>query len=218
MRSLILSVDSDVGPDILDLAVAHYSMYDVEIIISSISPLSYTIQLPAWAGKVVSSPPRARFSLSEARNQGAFAAKGDVLIFSDVDTFASLRLPSNLIVRGVKRRDLTNGVFSEKYQCSNSPLQITRDMFMEVGGYCEEYSGWGYEDSDFEHKWPVQVYDFDAEAIHIQWIHTIVSNKPSWARGSDANREIFDRRMKLSREERVKIDRAFLEAKYIKKV
>ena len=96
--------------------------------------------------KVVRIPGETRFNLSRARNAGAAAAGGaEWLGFFDADilldeSFASKVVPS-----------LRRGAY---YRSSAATLQTWgsiichRDDFHAIGGYDENYEGWGGEDDD----------------------------------------------------------------------
>jgi hypothetical protein len=212
-RSLILTLDNSIAEEIVYGAVADFRCQEepnFEVVISSIGPLLWSPKSDAI--KIIESPAQPRFSLAKARNQAWKVAQGEQLIFCDIDTrFQLSRLPKGDLVRGILRRDVGPNLIGEPYRCACSPIAVSRKLFRELGGYCESYVGWGYEDSDFEHKWSYPSKDVDAGAIHLLEVHRIAS-RPTWGHSTDQNRELFLERMKLTREQRIAADaRAFAE-------
>jgi hypothetical protein len=100
-----------------------------------------------------------------------------------------------------------DGVPGEYYRCTNSPMVITRKLFEEIGGYCELYSGWGYEDSHFEHKLEGKIIEFKSNADHLLNIHNLVSSSTGWGRGKDTNRQLFFDLQNKSLVDRISDDR-----------
>lgn len=214
--SLIISVDSEIDRELVESMVnLHRRVLDggTEIIVSS---YGYRDDI-SLCDRLVSSPGGGVFSLSVTRNNGARASSHPWLAFTDIDVCFADMLPEMAdqgyqVVRGVTRQDVQelgeafthNGPF---YQCANSPILISRSLFEHVGGYCERYHGWGYEDSDFEHKIDVPILDYDSRSSHILLIHDVVSGNPGWNHGSDQNREFYRKRRDLSKEERLVADR-----------
>jgi hypothetical protein len=156
------------------------------------------------------------FSLARARNAGAQRARMEWLIFTDMDTCYEHNLFEKMVkdgrpaLAGRTRRDVPNlasfGMASPFYACANSPLVIRRDLFTSVGGYCPRYSRWGYEDSDFEHKLDA-LPSFDSKARHILSIHNLIVRNADWRHGAETNRPLFEERMRLTREERIREDK-----------
>ncbi len=154
------------------------------------------------------------FSLSKTRNVGARAAKGDFLIFGDVDVHYVGQLHGLVsstphpAFRGRWRRDVQSigdRSVAERYESGPAPMFIRRDLFEKIGGFHEGYVNYGFEDSDFLHKiggddCPV----VDAGAVHVLDVHRLFPSN-EWDRG-DGNREIFNARMAKSVEERIAED------------
>jgi len=158
------------------------------------------------------------FNLSKARNMGACMTRSKWLLFCDADIVFSKDIQemtdiNQPVVRGTIRRDDIDPV--HRYKCANSPILIQRDFYFDVGGYCELYRGWGYEDSDFEHKLPVAPVDYNAEALHIMKIHNEISGNKLWKYGSDDNKELFIKRMSEPVEKRINDDKQVL-TEYLK--
>lgn len=151
------------------------------------------------------------FNLSHARNSGAKLSSTDWLIFSDIDTiynnnvFEEMIKQNQNIIRGVSRTDIENieSPLRDFYKCANSPIIFQRDYFFDIGGYCEEFKTYGYEDSDLSHKVNF-IQDFDSKAMHILSIHKYKCSTWNW--GSDNNKTIFEERLKLSKKERIETD------------
>lgn len=156
------------------------------------------------------------FNLAKTRNLGANQAKTDWIIFSDVDTVYDRDLFERMIelkhdtVAGRSRMDVPTmeqiGLNFPTYECANSPILIRRELFDSVGGYCELYDKWGYEDSDFEHKLEGGIPAFDSRSYHILGIHRLTSTNISWSWGGDENRRLFESRMSIPISERIAFD------------
>src|SRR5574343_911061 len=142
------------------------------------------------------------FSLSRARNAGAKQAQTEWLAFTDIDTFFSRDLFERMLAIGSSATGgKTRGdveLLTDMFLCPDpvfthcgfAPMLIKKELFESVGGYCEQYSGWGYEDSDFEHK--VEITPYISNAYHILTIHKLISGNPQWNWGSENNRKLFD--------------------------
>lgn len=217
--SLILSVDGTIPISLLNTVVEHHrrTLKSVEIIISSCGVLKDTPN----SDKVACVPNPFMFNLSRTRNAGARVSSCDWLVFCDIDTvlrpvldeMVNLLSPTSPAIRGVSRQDvpLLDGCYAQDgpyYKCANSPIIVERKFFESIGGYCERYNGWGYEDSDFEHKMNIPIIDFDSKSCHVMEIHDIVSIRVGyWNRGSDQNQSLFESRVYEAREDRIEYDR-----------
>lgn len=157
------------------------------------------------------------FNISRARNCGSKNVKSEWLIFADADTCFDHDLFERMIaigadaVAGKTRRDidsindLETSTNTSYYHCGFAPLLIRRELFERVGGYCEEFKGYGFEDSDFEHKLPELPVTFDSKAHHIVSVHRAIASN-GWNKDPNANSDLFWSRQKMSKEERIKID------------
>lgn len=205
--TLIIPVDSNVPAGIInEIVQLHRRQYpDLEIIISSSGVLTGVNDCIVKCSEKYDV-----FSLSRTRNAGALASSRKLLLFCDIDiTFGPIiddMIAAGNAVKGISRYDRVNGITGRLYRCANSPLLIQKDLFESIGGYCEEYAGWGFEDADFEHKLCCKMIDFDSRAIHIWEIHSIVSSNKAWNHGSENNRALFETRLKLPLEERIRND------------
>jgi hypothetical protein len=212
--SLILPVSVEVPTDVIEAVIRDY--INSAIINHEIIVVDYNSRYrPIQNAHVY--PVDGYFNLAEARNYGARQATGETLVFSDIDicyepyTIINMLKWNVPVVRGVTRGDVEN--IGDKptsyYKCSNSPMMINAWYFRQLGGYCEDYKSWGYEDSDFEHKLlaiPIsRIQDFDTKAIHVKSIHQYKS--PTWKHGNDDNRGIFERRLLLPVCDRIQYDR-----------
>jgi glycosyltransferase involved in cell wall biosynthesis len=94
------------------------------------------------------------FNMTVARNKGAEIAKGEFLLFSDVDVIFSsdliekLVIPDNDVIYGRIRKQ--NGEFV--YRITYLAL-IKKDFFIKIGGFDERFAGYyGYDDVFLEWK------------------------------------------------------------------
>ncbi len=204
LNTLIIPVSSDVPQDIITEVYRSYCRVTIPINIQ----FSYCDE---------------PFSLARARNRGAQRAVSEWLIFSDVDMvyeddlFARMLALGVPAVVGASRADVISTDLSahgEFYHCSCAPLLIRRDLFESVGGYCEDYVGWGYEDSQFSNKLP-SIVNYDSKGYHMLSIHHLVSAKPSWGWGLDRNRALFDQHMILPLKTRIAVDKANYEKRSV---
>jgi len=187
---------------------------DIEIIASN---NGIRIDGDLWCHCLIQTDFSENFNLSKQRNQGAKHSRGEWLAFSDCDIYYNSNLFKKMIetgfdvVRGntLRNKDTVNsGEPSKKFKCGAAPLLIKRKIFEKIGGYCELYEGWGYEDSDIEHKlidYGIEIFDFNSLGYHITEIHKVVKNK-KWERSSTENRDLFLKRRKQPIDERIKQD------------
>lgn len=112
------------------------------------------------------------FCRSHAINNGVARSHGDQLIISDVDLLISKQaclqafgkafvIPfgriwhltpedSDRIIKGEKWQDLpTHFVDIRESKLAGGIHIMTRQFFDEIGGYSEEFLGWGWEDTEF---------------------------------------------------------------------
>jgi glycosyltransferase involved in cell wall biosynthesis len=157
------------------------------------------------------------FNIAKARNDGSKSIKSEWLIFADADTIFDHDLFERMIavgtdaVAGKTRRDIeylndidisTN---TNYYHCGFAPLLIKRELFHMVGGYCEQFKNYGYEDSDLEHKLPELPVAFDSRAHHIVSVHRAIARN-GWNVDPNANANLFWQRQKMTKEDRIKSD------------
>ncbi len=196
--TLIIPVSTDVNQNIIDEICAIHKQQPIALDIH----ISYCDE---------------PFSLAKARNAGVKKTNSDWLIFNDIDTVYDNDLFEKMValnvdvVAGISRTDVQtiadiSTTEHRFYQCAHAPLLIKQSLFESVGGYCEEYIGWGYEDSQLENKLP-PITKYDSKAYHIMTIHNLISTKPNWGWGSDKNRALFDKHMLLPVEERIRADK-----------
>lgn len=161
------------------------------------------------------------FNLSKARNAGAKMAETEWLAFTDADFWYRSDLIQRMLdvgapaIAGKTRIDVQTIDQAGRSdlvaaRCGFAPLLIKKSLFVQVGGYCQQYHRWGYEDSDFEQK--LTVVEFDSQAYHIQSIHDKISTGQHWQWGQETNRPLFDLRMKLTVEQRIAADVAVYNA------
>ncbi|TNE75068.1 glycosyltransferase [bacterium] len=132
---------------------------------------------------------------SHALNTGARAAKGDILMFSDVDMIYSTNFISNINEVFQEQRfyqckfylldeffnkyeDLENqkGAFKMTDEGSKGACQIlSKNVFFEIGGFDEFYHIWGREDADLANR--LKVY-----GLLETWIEDRVSMFHQWHR------------------------------------
>jgi len=100
--------------------------------------------------KTIRVPNQEHFHLSRARNIGAHRASGEFLCFLDCDMilkegFAEACLASmDSESFAMFAEDSTSGF--------GGMIIVTKETFDEIGGYNEEFQGWGYEDTDFKDR------------------------------------------------------------------
>lgn len=195
MISLILPIGSDASPELIERVKGLHTKHSVEVEL------------------IIATPP-GLFILSQARNIGAKQASCDWLVFSDADTYYRTHLFEEMLaldepaVAGRSRANVNDvgGSPGEYWRVGFAPLLIKKELFESLGGYCEQYKGWGYEDSDFEQKLP-RLVDYDSKALHVLPLHEALTTV-EWGWGKDKNRPLFDSRMKLSVEQRIADDKA----------
>ncbi len=172
-----------------------------------------------------------KVNVSKARNMAAVKSKSEWLIFSDIDTvydnpntfLEMIKLAKTGIipcVAGRTRRDfrLQDGIpvcCGYTYPCNHGPIVIRKDLFLSIGGYCEEYSGWGFEDIDFANKIGTgKTLSYSALGSHILDIHMCYMSNPEWMHDSDNNKDIFEQRQKKTIEQCITEDRIKLAMEY----
>lgn len=144
----------------------------------------------------------------------AKAARTEWLIFSDLDTvydddlFERILAAGHPFVAGRSRRDVvdmaTGQPINDFYRCGFAPMVIKKALFESVGGFCTQYEGYGFEDSDFENKLPPAL-DFDSRGYHDMSVHSLM-DKNNWRNDTEHNRKLFEVRLKMSVEDRIRAD------------
>ena len=158
------------------------------------------------------------FNRSWALNVGAQHAKGRVLVLHDGDyvvpthfahevasrvtgNIQAARLPRYIFYldestseQVQKNRSLTVVKHVEKVVQNNpTPMAITRDAYMEIGGHDEGFFGWGGEDVEFLDR----VRQLNCcEGAFLPIVHLWHAEAPQRASG-DRNRESFSRAMAI---------------------
>jgi hypothetical protein len=97
------------------------------------------------------------FHMAHAKNMAHKLATGDILCSLDADNFTSKNFAFFINFTYEKNRDCV-GVSAwgnhKKSRLSDfgGRIFLSRDNFERVGGYDEEFVGWGYEDLDFKQR------------------------------------------------------------------
>jgi predicted glycosyltransferase involved in capsule biosynthesis len=85
------------------------------------------------------------FQMSHAKNTAHKLASGDILCNLDADNFLSVEFIETILKLFEKEEQIviygTGG--------ANGKVCVTRDNFLKLGGYNEQFEGWGVEDLDF---------------------------------------------------------------------
>jgi len=161
--------------------------------------------------------PGETFLLSKARNEGAKRSNQEWLAFTDCDIYYNEETLEEMLgygeeaMRGCTLQNVTNigsRPLGDPYQCGAAPLLIQRSLFEEIGGYCEAYKGWGFEDSDLEHKlkdYGSELYLFESNGYHVVSVHKKIRNE-QWKQSSESNRDLFQTRRDQDVQERIKAD------------
>jgi len=214
--SIIVPISSNVPIRCVNAMIRQWKRQtvDVEVIVSCHGRLKRTPDCEHY----VQFPSNRNFSLSKARNKGALLSRRRWIAFTDCDIYYKPDLFENMANTGspvtIGKTIVDIGVIGQEitrqpYRCGAAPLLIERELFNMVGGYCELYEGWGYEDSDFEHKLidvgcPVK--EFDSIGRHVLSVHREIRKKSTWEVNDD-NKDLFWKRKKEDVQERIAQDR-----------
>lgn len=193
---------------------------NVDIIVSNMGYRTDSLECDC----LVQYPEENLYNLSRSRNKGSRRSNSKWLIFTDCDIYYDddlfqkiVRIAENhnkLAVRGntlYNRKLPGSKVIGDKYHCGAAPMFINRSLYEIIGGYCEDYVGWGYEDSDLEHKLKDLGYfvnDFDAGGYHVLDYHNVIRQNASMWNNNDSNRPLFEKRCNTNVYQRVMADRA----------
>lgn len=208
--SLILSTSNQIPSSVVNRVIEEHrkQTIDLEIIVSN-----YGIRKHEFISDVfVYTDSSSIINLSRMRNNGARVSSSEWLIFSDIDTVYEKDLFETMLYIGkqfdfkalagrtrLNYQNINSKIpCSHEYRCSNSPMVVNRNTFINIGGYCEKYHTWGYEDDDFAYKiGEKNLYCFDSKSKHIMEIHNFISANKEWNHGSDANKQFFLNRKKV---------------------
>lgn len=103
------------------------------------------------------------FHLSRARNIGAREADGDALCFLDADVVPSFDFVDQIEL-GMRPGSFATCLKHSGFLC------VWRDDFERIGGYDEEYVGYGFEDYDIKYRlW------YDAKLDHVKLPERLMS-------------------------------------------
>lgn len=95
------------------------------------------------------------FRRSHAKNCAHLLATGDVLVNLDADNFVGrgyVQFLDDYFSRGYSLA-VTNLSFLTKLgESAGGRLAISKDLFLDLGGYDEEFIGYGYEDMDLRER------------------------------------------------------------------
>lgn len=131
--------------------------------------------LPTWVRHVFTPVPRADYPYNRAwtLNTGAGLATGRILVLHDNDMLVPRRYAAELVARadeGARFLDLKRFTFYLTEEATNqffdrgsvtpapstivqnlrgASIAATREAYFEIGGFDEEFVGWGGEDNDF---------------------------------------------------------------------
>ncbi len=171
-------------------------------------------------------PDNGKVNVSLLRNLGAKNASYEWLIFSDINTvYKNVNCFRDMIdlasegvipvVAGRTRQDFLNRESQHAcgyiYPCNHGPILVYSGLYFQVGGYCEKYSGWGYEDCDFSRKLgDNKILSYSSRGNHILEIHLCYMKSDKWLSGSENNRNVWIERTKLSIEQAITNDRNVL--------
>jgi GT2 family glycosyltransferase len=144
---------------------------------------------PSYSLQLLETPGR---GVSHARNFGAKAAKGDILLFSDDDVIpgvgwleahAKAHAVTNSVGVGklVLLKELSGTGAAELlgpqiywWNVTGNSSSIPKDLFFQVGGYDETFRDYGGEDPDLGYrlkKAGAKLVFVTAEAVHEAWSH-----------------------------------------------
>ena len=198
--SLIIAIDNNIPSKMLNMVLEHHrKTINLKEIICVSWGRREKVDATLIEHSVDSNKP---YNLSYVNNLGAIAAQSEDLIFCNADIVfegLSYTLDPNKAIRGTNRRDVRiisePFVFSDigpEYACSISPFIIKRNKFLEIGGFCTQYSDYGHEDSDIFLK--VQTQEQQFNALHLLPIHNNCAKAAAWDRGKNANLSIYEQR------------------------
>lgn len=155
-------------------------------------------QLPPWV-RYEHTPVANGYPYNRAwtLNAGVQLARGRVVVLHDNDMLVPRRYASELLARvagGARFIDLKRFTF---YLSENDPRRVTvvqnlrgasiaatRDAYWEIGGFDEEFVGWGGEDNDFWDRAEASggVYDFG----YLPFVHLYHPPQPEKLEGREA--------------------------------
>lgn len=117
-------------------------------------------RIPAWC-RYLFSECRTDYNRAAAFNAGVRAARGTFVILHDNDIVVPARYAAEVIARGAEGFDFmdlkrfifnldTNGKLATIMQnAQGGSIAARRDAYVAIGGFDEEFVGWGGEDNDF---------------------------------------------------------------------
>jgi glycosyltransferase involved in cell wall biosynthesis len=168
-----------------------------------------------------------RFNRAWAFNVGARLAQGDVLVCSDHDIVvpreALLAIPrvERLIIPYQRCLDLSReetrvlhatGSVPEgagtvrSHTTAGGAFIIARRSFLDIGGMCEDFEGWGAEDEAFDDKCRKTIGVLRSTSVAIVHMH---HEREAWTPAADDD---YRRNVRLLRRERAKLAADWLES------
>jgi len=92
-------------------------------------------------------------------------------------------------------------------------LGCNKDVFVRIGGFCEDFWGYGYEDCEFFNRLKLATNFFNTRSERL--LHLEHGRDQNWKKHWEDNRSVFDREMSMTIDERIQHLRTRFVRKYV---